>query len=152
MAETLPARASLAWLRKSAKQQLREWRAQGHGATLPDAQLTLARRYGFASWRALKAHVDRLQASTATAGPAVDDRDVATFLRRVGDGHLDDVRATLTAHPRIVDAVGPHPYWGGRPQALHVSIQTKRRDMFDRRLPPARMSTAATTSTIIGRR
>src|SRR5262249_52422491 len=33
--------------------------------------------------------------------------------------------------PRLVNAIGPHPYWGGRPQALHVSIETKRRDMFD---------------------
>ena len=30
-----------------------------------------------------------------------------------------------------LNAVGPHPYWGGRPQALHVSIETARRDMFD---------------------
>jgi ankyrin repeat protein len=30
-----------------------------------------------------------------------------------------------------VNAVGPHPFWGGRPQALHVAIETKRRDMFD---------------------
>ena len=26
---------------------------------------------------------------------------------------------------------GPHPFWGGRPQALHVAIEAKRRDMFD---------------------
>jgi ankyrin repeat protein len=37
----------------------------------------------------------------------------------------------LAADPQIVNAVGPHPYWGGRPQALHVSIETQRRDMFD---------------------
>jgi ankyrin repeat protein len=41
------------------------------------------------------------------------------------------VQATLAAEPRLVNAIGPHPYWGGRPQALHVSIETKRRDMFD---------------------
>jgi hypothetical protein len=56
---------------------------------------------------------------------------VARFLRAVGDGHLDEVRAALAANPSLVNAVGPHPYWGGRPQALHVSIETKRRDMFD---------------------
>src|SRR5262245_2019671 len=37
----------------------------------------------------------------------------------------------LAADPSLVHAVGPHPYWGGRPQALHVAIETKRRDMFD---------------------
>ena len=31
----------------------------------------------------------------------------------------------------MVNAVGPHPFWGGRPQPLHVAIETKRRDMFD---------------------
>ena len=30
-----------------------------------------------------------------------------------------------------MNAVGPHPFWGGRPQALHVAIETTRRDMFD---------------------
>jgi ankyrin repeat protein len=37
----------------------------------------------------------------------------------------------LAATPRLVDAVGPHPFWGGRPQALHVAIDTNRRDVFD---------------------
>jgi ankyrin repeat protein len=62
---------------------------------------------------------------------ATNDRDVAIFLRRVGDGHIEDVRAMLAANSQIVNAVGPHPYWGGHPQALHVSIETQRRDMFD---------------------
>lgn len=57
--------------------------------------------------------------------------DTAAFLRAVGDGDTDTVRAMLAADPLLVDAVGPHPYWGGRPQALHVAIETKRRDMFD---------------------
>jgi hypothetical protein len=78
MAEILPARASIVWLRKTAKQQLREWRAQGRDAKLADAQLAVARQYGFSSWRALKAEL----------GPAINDREVATFLRRVGDGRI----------------------------------------------------------------
>jgi ankyrin repeat protein len=41
------------------------------------------------------------------------------------------VRATLAATPHLVNAVGPHPFWGGRPQPLHVAIECKRRDMFD---------------------
>src|SRR5262249_49504155 len=31
---------------------------------------------------------------------------------------------------RLVNAVGPHPFWGGRPQALHVSIESRRREVF----------------------
>ncbi|HWN50808.1 MAG TPA: hypothetical protein VNO18_13490 [Xanthobacteraceae bacterium] len=104
MAETLAARASIAWLRKTAKQQLREWRTQGRDAKLADAQLAVARRYGFPSWRALKAQI----------GPAIDDREVATFLRSVGDGHIEDVRTLLAADPQIINAVGPHPYWGAQ--------------------------------------
>jgi len=59
------------------------------------------------------------------------DGAVADFLKRVGTGRIDEVRAMLAATPRLVNAVGPHPFWGGRPQALHVAIETKRRDMFD---------------------
>lgn len=36
----------------------------------------------------------------------------------------------LAAAPQMVNEVGPHPFWGGRPQPLHVSIETKRPDMF----------------------
>jgi ankyrin repeat protein len=57
--------------------------------------------------------------------------DPAAFLRAVGDGEIDAVRAMLAADPALVHATGPHPYWGGHPQALHVAIETKRRDMFD---------------------
>ena len=37
----------------------------------------------------------------------------------------------LSDAPELVNAVGPHPFWGGRPQALHVAIESKRRDMVD---------------------
>lgn len=121
MPATLPARASLDWLRKTAKQNLRALRAADPRAKLADAQLALARDYGFPSWRALKAHVERPLAEEA----------VASFLRAVGHGETGTVRAALAAAPALANAVGPHPYWGGRPQPLHVAIETKRRDMFD---------------------
>lgn len=53
------------------------------------------------------------------------------FLQFVGRGRIDEVRNALDADPQLVHAVGPHPFWGGRPQALHVAIETGRRDMFD---------------------
>jgi ankyrin repeat protein len=56
---------------------------------------------------------------------------VARFLECVGTGQTEDVRAMLAAVPRLVNTVGPHPFWGGRPQPLHVAIETKRRDLFD---------------------
>jgi ankyrin repeat protein len=131
MAYALPARANLDWLRKTAKQHLRTMRLQRREAKLAEAQFAIARQYGFSSWRSLKAHVDHLGSPDPAAGSLPSDETVASFLRAVGDGRLHDVKAALAAELRLVNAVGPHPYWGGRPQALHVSIETKRRDMFD---------------------
>ena len=56
---------------------------------------------------------------------------IKTFLELVGKGRIDEVRAALDADPQLLQAVGPHPFWGGRPQALHVAIETGRRDLFD---------------------
>jgi ankyrin repeat protein len=61
----------------------------------------------------------------------LDDDDVACFLQCVGTGQLDAVCAMLAAEPDLLHATGPHPFWGGRPQALHVSIETHRREVFD---------------------
>jgi Ankyrin repeats (many copies) len=131
MAEALPPRPNLEWLRKTARQQLKEKRAQQPDAKLADVQLVLARRFGFTSWRALKAHIESQQRRVSTDGEQLNEADVAAFLRAVGDGQLDVVRSSLMRNPQLVNVVGPHPYWGGRPQALHVSIETSRRDMFD---------------------
>ena len=59
------------------------------------------------------------------------DQVVQGFLRLVGTGQIDEVRRVLAAAPQMVNVVGPHPFWGGRPQPLHVAIETKRRDMFE---------------------
>jgi ankyrin repeat protein len=131
MADALPARANLDWLRKTAKQHLRTMRLQGREAKLAEAQFAVARQYGFASWRKLKSHVDSLRNSNGAARSLPTDATVASVLRAVGDGRLNDVQAALAEDPKLVNAIGPHPYWGGRPQALHVSIETKRRNMFD---------------------
>lgn len=49
----------------------------------------------------------------------------------MGTGRIDEARAMLAAEPRLVNAVGPHPFWGGRPQALHIAVEGGRRDLFD---------------------
>ena len=64
---TLPERASLDFLKKLAKERLRELRAQNPAAKLTAAQLALAREYGFSSWRELKAEIDRRQGSKVDA-------------------------------------------------------------------------------------
>jgi hypothetical protein len=59
------------------------------------------------------------------------DRDVQRFFRLVGSGSVDDVRARLDAEPGLVEAIGPHPFWDGRPQALHVAIESNAGEIFD---------------------
>ena len=56
---TLPDTPNLEQLREQAKERLDVIRADAPNAQLSDAQLALARDYGFPSWRALKAEVDR---------------------------------------------------------------------------------------------
>ena len=118
MSEALPARPNLEWLKKAAKQQLQELRAQNPGSKLADAQLKLARRYGFSSWRALKAHVEQAHSGLQTG----DDESVAAFLRDVGAGQIGAIKATLTATPEIVNAIGPHPYCEGSWATLSAPV------------------------------
>jgi ankyrin repeat protein len=127
MALTLPARPSMEWLRKTAKDHLRVMRDAHPESTLAQAQLSLARQYGFPSWRALKARVGELTGAT----PRSDDQAVGRFLERAGTGDADAVRAAIAADPSVVSATGPHPFWGGRPQALHVAIEAGHREVFD---------------------
>ena len=55
---------------------------------------------------------------------------VQEFLHLVGTGQIDEVRRILAAAPQMVNVVGPHPFWGGRPQPLHVAIESNRPDIF----------------------
>ncbi|MBX7080917.1 MAG: ankyrin repeat domain-containing protein [Nannocystaceae bacterium] len=128
MSKALPERPDLSWLRRRAKQLLGELRTRRPAAKLAEAQLQLAREYGFASWRALKQHVDA-QRRQATAATALPEAEVARFLEHVGRGDTAAVTAMLAEQPALVNAVGPHPFWGGRPQPLHVALDANRDDM-----------------------
>ena len=80
MSEALPARPSLAWLRKTAKQRLRDLQTQRPEAKLAEAQFAIARQYGFSSWRSLKTHIDGLYRHPGLAGgPPLTDEDIAIF-------------------------------------------------------------------------
>ncbi len=122
MASSLPERPSLEWLRKAAKERLRALRAQDPAARLAQAQLLVAREHGFTSWAKMKQLVE---------GGAGEQGGVDRLLELVGAGRLDEVRDMLDAHPMLVNGVGAHPFWGGRPQPLHVAIETERRPMID---------------------
>lgn len=79
MAETLPERPNPEQLRKLARDRQRET-----GVPLHAAQLDLARRYGFASWPRLAAHVAALAERTWTPPPATPDEPVGDRAVRLG--------------------------------------------------------------------
>src|SRR3954462_15161692 len=100
-ASGLPAHPNLTYLKKLAKEHLRELRAKGASAKLADAQLTLARQHGFASWPQLKAHIDA--ATEAAAGT-------------IGDELADKVEAFLTA--AVSHHTGERPFMLRRAETL----------------------------------
>jgi ankyrin repeat protein len=121
--QTLPARPNLEFLKKLAKRQVADDRKAAKPASLAGAQLALARRYGFPSWRKLKAHLDRPPVNL----PHVF-RDVMKAIVRREDEAL---RRLLKTAPEVVHRTGPHPEWGGRPQPLHVAVETGNTFAFD---------------------
>jgi ankyrin repeat protein len=98
MAESLPDRPNLDWLRKQAKRRLEEILQAKPDAQLSDAQLEIARQFGFPSWRALKAHIESLTVEGRLA-QAAKDGDVSTLTE------------LLDAHPEKVHLRAP-PYDG----------------------------------------
>jgi ankyrin repeat protein len=86
----LPDRASLEYLKKLAKERLRELRRTDPAARLSDAQLEVARDHGFPSWRALKAEVDRRAMST-----------VESFFAACAAGDVEALRDLLDREPGL---------------------------------------------------
>src|SRR5262249_51795995 len=68
MSRHLPARPSLEFLKKQAKDRLRELRQQDQDSKLADAQHAIAREYGFANWPSLSAHIEALPPDTPQVG------------------------------------------------------------------------------------
>jgi hypothetical protein len=74
-ARQLPAKPSLEHLKNEAKQRLERLRAATPGAKLAEAQHQIAREYGFAHWRDLKADLERRGGApvSAAARAAIGD-------------------------------------------------------------------------------
>ncbi len=124
MSRQLPPNPSLEQLRKQAKSLLKlqqtadtaaltrireyhpRWRnlPQKQAAALPfalaDAQLVIAKEYGFVSWSRLQSHLKTLEAVTSTAEAVASLRDAA------GKGDLVRLNALLDAHPNLIDERG----------------------------------------------
>jgi len=106
MSKDLPLRPDLDWLRKTAKERLAELRRTDAAAKLHHAQLKIARDYGFASWRALKTHVDAV---------SLDGQVLAATLA----GDADALARLLDAHPAKIAVTGDR--WN-RP-LLHLAAE-----------------------------
>lgn len=88
----LPIRANLEHLKNEAKQRLKTMHAESPETRLSEAQLLVARSYGFPSWRRLKAYVDA-------------QHDFGQQLvNAVRFGELEKIREVLDRHPELVNA------------------------------------------------
>lgn len=112
----LPERPSLEFLKKLAKDRLRELRRANPQAKLADALLSVARDHGFSSWRALKAEVDRRLGD-----------NVASFFAACTKGDVETMRTLLAADANLARAVATDRHYGawkyGGWTALHEAAR-----------------------------
>jgi len=88
----LPARANLEHLKNEAKQRLKAMLSHDSAARLSQAQLLVARDYGFPSWRGMKSYVNALN--------DVGER----LINAARDSDLKTMREVLDRHPELVNA------------------------------------------------
>jgi ankyrin repeat protein len=122
----LPAKPNLDKQRKLAKTLARDyWRAESKAVervralhpkppapedfVLSDAQLVIARGYGFAGWRHMMRKIESLTRSPAEL-----------FKAAVEAGDADQVRQLLQSHPDLVAAIN-EPMFGFKSAAVHVA-------------------------------
>jgi ankyrin repeat protein len=117
MSRELPAKPSLEYLRKQAK-QLQRTTSQGK---LADAQQALAREYGFADWAKLKSYVITLGLPPAEALTAA-----------IRDQGAQRVRELLESHPELRAKINePLPNYGFGQHALFAAVQRSDRATID---------------------
>ena len=109
----LPDRASLEYLKKLAKDRLQELRRAAPQTKLTAVQRSVAREYGFSSWRALKAEIDRRQTD-----------DITRFFEACSRGDIEALRALLASDSGLVHASKPdarHGNWTGLHSAARAA-------------------------------
>ncbi|HEV8068540.1 MAG TPA: ankyrin repeat domain-containing protein [Planctomycetaceae bacterium] len=119
MSRPLPLRANLEWLKKLSKERLDALRATNPAARLSEAQLEVAREFGFPSWRKLKVHIEELREKLDSVVPAdvrkraaadnvaSDDPDLAKLLAAVSAGETQAATDLVAARPALAGAHGP---------------------------------------------
>ncbi len=117
MSRQLPEKPSLEFLRKQAKELLG---ATG-GGKLADAQHTLAKEYGFATWAKLKSHVVTLGLSPAES-----------LKLAVTESDAQRVRELLESHPELRKTIdNPLPDYAFGQNALFAAVQRTDRATID---------------------
>jgi ankyrin repeat protein len=99
-AKILPARPNLGFLKKLAKERLASLRADRPAAKLAHAQLAVAREHGFASWRKLKAEVERRARQTTS----ISAETLAAFSNAIRSGDVAALKRSLRGNPALANA------------------------------------------------
>ena len=121
MSRELPAKPSLEFLKKQAKELLRSTRQSTGQGKLADAQHTLANEYGFSTWAKLKLHVEALGLTPAEALKAA-----------VCDSDASRVRELLRKHPELRAKINdPMPNEGFGLHAMFAAVQRSDRATID---------------------
>jgi len=102
----LPDRPSLEYLKKLAKDRLRDLQHANPAARLADAQLAVAREHGFASWRKLRAHLDSLAAPRPVPADTAPEL-VEEFFGAINRGDEAALGRMLAIQPGLVNARHP---------------------------------------------
>ena len=124
MSLELPAKPNLEHLQKQAKALLRKMQ-QGDPASLKlaDAQLAIAREYGFASWPTLKQHVEHL------ARQREPDELLEAAIRA---SDAERTARVLESYPELKARLNdPMPEYGAGMQALLAAVQRSDRRTID---------------------
>jgi len=110
----LPARANLEHLKNEAKQQLKSMRLHSPQARLSQAQLCVARSYGFPSWRKLKAYVDAQNGLGPKLIHAVRVGDLGT-IARILDRNPELVNSATDPQQGLIEKT-----WEGKPSPIEA--------------------------------
>ena len=119
-ARSLPPRPNLDQLKRQAKERLR---LQPQLGRLRDAQRTVAEEYGFASWDALRTHVESVVGAVSRSmikPPELDSEEggvVWNALTASDDGDVDALRRLVERDPRLSRA----EYW--YTPAIHFAVR-----------------------------
>jgi len=157
MTQALPARPNLEWLRRTAKERLADLRANDPTSKLHQAQLIVARDYGFKSWRELKSRVEGLvssQGKSSRVFEAARTGDVEA-VRRAVDSGFDP--ATLDARGHTIYQIAKEAGHGAVEILVRDLRETERRSESDARdvrgiLGAAQSDNASELSNILNRR